>query len=91
MRITQSKYRANLGMWWLARTVFNPRFEITLRWQDIGSYSLDSLKQILIEQVDRDDDILTQCMSAKKLKKGISQASSFDELVGLLKKSGCSR
>ena len=75
--------------WWtrlLARTIWNPRFDAELRWQEAGSYALNDLQNLICELVNRDDDVLTQFVSPKKLKDSVGACETFGELVQTLKK-----
>jgi hypothetical protein len=71
--------------WWsvlLANTI-NPNVATTILWKDPTPYSIEELKQAFSHAVDQDDDILTQFVEADDLKKKISQAQSFEELVSV--------
>src|SRR5512143_1000168 len=71
--------------WWtvfLANTVYNPRITVTVLWRKPKAYALEELKLAYSKAVDKDDDILTQFVEAAELKKRISEAESFDQLVG---------
>lgn len=77
----ESPYRRN---WWtvlLANTVYNPRTAVSVLWREPKPYAVDELKLAYAKAVDNDDDILTQFVEAQELKKRISAAQSFDELV----------
>ena len=77
----ESPYRRS---WWtvlLANTVYNPRIAVTLLWRESEPYSLEELRLAYAKAVDKDDDILTQFVESDELKKRISEAQSFDELV----------
>lgn len=76
-----SRYRRT---WWtllLANTVYNPRITVTLVWREPKTYALEELKLVYSKAVDKDDDILTQFVEARELKKKISEAESFVNLV----------
>lgn len=71
--------------WWsilLANTI-NPKVAIAIIWKDPTPYSLEELKKEFCHAVDQDDDLLTQFVEADELKRRISQAKSFDELVAV--------
>lgn len=81
----QSRYKRS---WWtvlLANTVYNPWTMVTVLWGEPKTYALEELKQAYLKAVDRDDDILTQFVEAAELKKRISDAQSFDQLVEVSK------
>lgn len=81
----ESSYRRS---WWtslLASTIYNPRIAVTVLWRESKAYPLEELKLAYTEAVNQDDDILTQFVEADELKKRISQAQSFAELVEVYK------
>jgi hypothetical protein len=74
--------------WWtrmLANTVYNPRFEVELRWRTAGSYLFEDLQTSICALIDKDDDLLTQFISADRLKRVVKGCKTLDELVAMLK------
>jgi hypothetical protein len=80
-----SRYKRS---WWtvlLANTVYNPWTTVTVLWEEPKTFALEELKQVYSKAVDRDDDILTQFVEAGELKKRISGAQSFEQLIEVYK------
>lgn len=69
----------------LANTVYNPRFEVELRWRTAGSYLFEDLQTSICALIDKDDDLLTQFISADRLKRVVKGCKTLDELVAMLK------
>lgn len=68
----------------LAATAYNPRLSVRYDYRSMGAYPIDELKYALHAAIDRDDDILTQFHSARKLKQRLAAATSFDDVVAVL-------
>lgn len=79
-------YRVTFWTCLLAKTVYNPRFTVMLRWQRDGAYEFSELQEAMRRLVDKDDDILTQFVPAERLKKLITLCSTYDQLVAKLRK-----
>jgi len=69
----------------LAKTIYNPKFSVRYEYRARGDYRLSELQHALVEAIDRDDDVLTQFHDAEELKRRLSQAQSFDDVVGVLR------
>src|SRR5262249_39854882 len=81
----ESRYKRT---WWtvlLSNTFYNPWIKVTVTWREPKPFSLDELKSAYSQAVDNDDDILTQFVDADELKRRISEARAFDELVQVYK------
>jgi hypothetical protein len=70
----------------LAKTIYNPSFEVTLFWKKIGTYKLTELKTKIKNCIEKDDDILTQFVEADFLKYKIETSIDFAELIENLSK-----
>ena len=70
----------------LAKTVYNPSFNVTLFWKKVGAYKLTELKAKIINCIEKDDDILTQFVEADFLMYKVEHSTGFAELVSLLNK-----
>jgi|SRR5690606_7327226 len=55
-------------------------------WTRVREYHIEDLKDVLKDCVDKDEDLLTQYEEAEVIKKDISIAFSFDDLVAVLNK-----
>ena len=82
----EGPYRITFLTKLLARTLYNPRFSVHLRWREDGRYQLPQLQDAICHAVDQDDDVSTQFISAERLKKVVRLSRSFDELVDKLRK-----
>ncbi len=81
-----SKYQVNGLTKILAYTFYNPQIEVAITWTKVNFYKLDELKISICQQVDRDDDILTQYVDKGTIKQQISNCKSFDEIISSLNK-----
>jgi hypothetical protein len=81
-----SNYKLNGLKKFLARTIYNPFVKVTLTWKKIGEYNLDELKKDICNQVDKDDDIITQWEEGDFIKHKIKNCNSFDDIVATLNK-----
>lgn len=70
----------------LAKTIYNPSFDVTLFWKKIGMYKLTELKTKINSCIDKDDDILTQFVEADFLKNKVESSVDFSELIDNLNK-----
>lgn len=70
----------------LAKTVYNPSFDVTLFWKKIGTYKLTELKAKIKTCIEKDDDILTQFIEADFLMHIVEHSTDFTELVNNLNK-----
>lgn len=70
----------------LAYTLYNPKYKATPVWSKVREYHIEDLKDVLLDCIDRDEDILTQYEDAEIIKKDISIAFSFVDLVEVLNK-----
>ena len=68
----------------LARTVYNPRFEVRLTYEQ-QPYELADLKGQILAAIALDDDIITQFHDAATISGWIRDASSFREIVAALR------
>jgi hypothetical protein len=68
----------------LAKTIYNPIISATVVWKRQGNYELETLKKILYEIIEKDDDVLTEYFGAETLKSAISQGNTFPELKSIL-------
>jgi hypothetical protein len=69
----------------LSATVHNPRIVVRYEYRAAGHYGLDELKDALSEAIYRDSDVLTQFHGADELSECIGGASTFDDLVKVLR------
>lgn len=70
----------------LAHTVYNPLYNVSVKWTDHGNYDLYGLKEEINRCVDADDDVITQFAEDEVIKEAVNNAVSFSQLVTLLKK-----
>jgi hypothetical protein len=70
----------------LARTVYNPKVKVRIRFHEPRPYHLDELKGQLTDLVSRDDDVLTQFIEHDHLNALIRDAASFNDLLGELRR-----
>ncbi len=70
----------------LAKTIYNPIYDVTLVWKKIGIYKLEELKTKIKICIDKDDDVFTQFVEADFFKNMIDNSSSFNELINTLNK-----
>jgi len=70
----------------LAKTFYNPSFDVTLFWKKNGTYELTELKAKVKNCIEKDDDILTQFVEADFLIHKIEHSNDFGELVDNLNK-----
>lgn len=70
----------------LAKTIYNPSFDVNLNWKQVGTYNLTDLKAKIKNCIDKDDDILTQFVDADFFKHKIEESSDFTHLVDNLNK-----
>jgi hypothetical protein len=68
----------------LANTIYNPRLNVRYEYRSNGRYALSDLQQALGDALDKDDDILTQFHHSDDLKRRLSLAQSFDDVVDVL-------
>ena len=80
----ESNYKINRLSKFLAYTIYNPQLKISLRWTKIREYQIDELKTDIYNQVDKDDDIITQWEEADFIKQRIETCKSFDAIVETL-------
>ena len=69
----------------LAATVYNARTGVRLVYRSAGAYALDDLRSTLTHAIELDDDVLTQFHEADELLTMIRAASSFDDLVEVVR------
>jgi hypothetical protein len=81
-----SNYKINGLTKFLAYTIYNPQIKVSIIWTKIGNYQLSDLKEDIVKQLNRDDDIITQFNSAKLLREKIENCISFDSIVKTLYK-----
>ncbi|MBJ2173674.1 hypothetical protein JBL43_05455 [Aureibaculum sp. A20] len=68
----------------LAKTIYNPSFEVNLVWEKKGIYKLTKLKTKIKNCIEKDDDILTQYVEVDFLLHKVEKSSSFSELIDAL-------
>lgn len=73
----------------LAKTIYNPSFNVSLSWKKIDNYKLDELKTKIINCIEKDDDILTQFVEADFFISKIENSINFSQLVDNLNKYSC--
>ncbi len=71
----------------LVHLFYNPWVDVEFLWHAPVEYPLDDLRAVYLAAVDADDDILTQFMERKELKKEITAATSFDELSSIYQRA----
>jgi len=84
--LTSTKVKDNFVIRLLAKTIYNPIVKVQPIWSRMDKYELQELKMILLEYIDKDDDILTQFVSPEKLKQVINNSTLFNEIYNALKK-----
>ena len=70
--------------WWrrlLANTVYNPQMRVAVTYEPAGDYSLAELKDKVLSYLPKDDDILTQFISAEHIRRLLARAESFADVV----------
>ncbi len=68
----------------LAKTIYNPSFEVVLFWKQINTYELEELKAKIKNCIEKDDDMLTQFVDANFFTYKIEQASNFSQIINTL-------
>ncbi len=77
---TPARRLTGLGRW-LARTVYNPRVAVSVRYAEPRPYDLAELKHELTALIDRDpDDLYDQFVTHDELKGLVSRAATLAEL-----------
>ncbi|HWZ84170.1 MAG TPA: hypothetical protein VNW47_16190 [Terriglobales bacterium] len=63
--------------------------KVPVRWslRHLNEAPLQVVREVIVEAIDADDDILTQSVSADDLKASVQKASSFHTLIHTLKAS----
>lgn len=79
-----NKFRDTIITRFLAKTVYNPTYTVTLNWIKIGVYKLDELKQKICDCIQKDDDILTQFVSAELFIDKINNSKDFNAVIAVL-------
>jgi hypothetical protein len=72
------------GTWWrrlLANTVYNPQIRVAITYEPAGNYPLAELKDKVLSYLPKDDDILTQFISAEDIRRLLARAESFSDVV----------
>lgn len=80
------KFKNNTLNRFLAKTIYNPTFEVDVFWEQIEEYLLTELKTKINNCIDADDDILTQFVEADFFKYKIEKSSNFGEIIYSLKR-----
>lgn len=70
----------------LAKTIYNPSFDVTLFWKKIRPYELSELKAKIKNCIGKDNDILTQFVEANFLMHKVECSADFNKLVNNLNK-----
>ena len=70
----------------LAKTIYNPSFKVTLCWKQIGIYKLTELKIKIKNCIEKEDDILTPFVESDFFIYKINEAPNFTELIDTLNK-----
>lgn len=81
-----SKYPINRLTKFLAYSFYNPLIEVTLFWSKRKVYQLNYLKKLINEQVNKDDDILTQFADSDIIKNAIENCQSYNKVFQTLNK-----
>jgi hypothetical protein len=71
----------------LARTVYNPRLDVRLEYDQSGTYELTDLKAQVLAAIALDDDIITQFHDAATISGWVGEAASFQEVVAALRRA----
>lgn len=82
--LTSEKITDNFMTRFLANTFYNPTVDVIPKWKMISEFEIDEIKNELIKCIEKDDDILTQFVDAKKIKNLINEANSFETLYDIL-------
>ena len=82
----KTTYRINGLTRLLAYTIYNPIIKVTFQWKKGRGYQFDRLKQKIVKQIDKDDDVLTQYEDGEVIKQEIQKCESFSELIFILNK-----
>ena len=83
-KLKTDKVNDNFWTRLLANTFYNPVVNVIPEWTILGKYDNEELKGIIINFVDKDDDILTQFVEAETLKVEINKCTSFEEICAVL-------
>ncbi len=70
----------------LLSSITNKKFDTEPEWSRKDNYELSQLKKIIIECINKDDDILTQFVPAEYFIKKIETAKSLNEIKDLIYK-----
>lgn len=70
----------------LAYTFYNPKYKATPVWTKVREYHIEDLKEVLLDCIDRDEEVLTQYERASVIRQDIEIAFSFNDLVDTLNK-----
>jgi hypothetical protein len=70
----------------LAFTLRNSKLPVRIQVRPITEAPIETVRELLREAIDADDDILTQEVEADDLKKAVQNVSSFKSLVAALRK-----
>jgi hypothetical protein len=65
----------------LAHTVYNPKTDVTLRWEACGPCELPEIIAEVERGLESDDDFIQQWFGAEDVLKLLRSASTFDEMV----------
>ncbi len=84
--VTSLRVKENWVNRFLARTIYNPDVPVEVNWIPLGEYPIQELVDAIHDQVDKDDDMLTQFVEAEVIKTEVSTSKSVQEIVGVLNK-----
>lgn len=89
-RWTYTQVADNFKKTWLtrmlAKTFYNPAYNVKVVWTLNGSYNIDELKSGLNNCIDMDDDIITQYEEAGIIKSAVNSATDFNSILKVLDK-----
>jgi hypothetical protein len=80
------KFKDNFLTKFLAKTFYNPLLDAKVIWSNVGTYQFKDLQDKLKSCVDKDDDIITQFEEADVIKSSLDQATTFADILKVLKK-----
>ena len=83
-RIKPETFKPTLLKRLLAETFYNPVLQIDRVWTQADTYTIDKLKELIIQCINEDDDILTQFIEADNLKARIQDCQDFFDIIGVL-------
>jgi hypothetical protein len=64
----------------------NPSISVAINWELQGNYSVEDLKQVLVDLAKKEDEVLTEYESSSFMQAIINQSQGFKDLCSILNK-----